>query len=594
MPRTWPAIVLCPLLLAPSGAQGPRLEEEAQAFLALYSSLYAGLSTVSAEASWRASTDVKPEHDGERVGAGKAYSRFAGDRRVIERARALLEAGSALSPLTRRQLERVLLAAAESPGTIPDVVSARVEAESHQASVQDGFEYQLDGRKATANDIDRILSTSRDLEERRRAWEASKEIGRPLKEGLAALQKLRNAVAREMGYSSFYALQVADYDMTVPEMQALLEGFVRDTRPLYRHLHAWTKRKLAARYGAPVPAGPIPAHWINNRWGQNWTGIVEAADLDPYFKDRTPEWIVKQAEAFYLSLGFPRLPESFWTRSDLYPVPAGSARRKNSHASAWHVDLELDVRSLMSVEPNERWFGTAHHELGHIYYYLSYARPEVPPILRAGANRAFHEGIGELISIAAQQVPYLKHAGILPREKEIEGIQLLLNEALAETVPFIAWSAGVMSHWEADLYEKDLPPGEYNARWWRYVREYQGIEPPSPRGEERCDPATKTHVNDDAAQYYDYAIATVLKHQIHDHIARRILKQDPASCNYYGSKDAGELLVSILRQGATRPWREVLREATGEDLSTRALLAYFKPLEAWLEVENAGRRLGWD
>jgi len=32
-------------------------------------------------------------------------------------------------------------------------------------------------------------------------------------------------------------------------------------------------------------------------------------------------------------------------------------------------------------------------------------RPEVPLVLRGGANRAFHEGVGELINIAAGQVP---------------------------------------------------------------------------------------------------------------------------------------------------------------------------------------------
>ncbi len=569
-------------------------EREAQDFLSTYNSLLVGLGAVSSEASWAAVTDVTPRHDGERVAAGKAFSRFAGDRTIIRKAQALLKSRRSLWPTTERELAKVILQAAESPGTIPGVVAARVEAEGLQSSLQDGFEFQIDGRKVTANEIDDTLSKSRDLELRRKAWEASKEIGKPLRPGLVELQKLRNAVAREMGFSSFHALQVADYDMSVGEMEELLSGFLRDTRPLYLELHTWVKHELAKRYGVPVPEGPIPAHWINNRWSQNWTGIVEAADLDPLFTGKTAEWIVKQAETFYVSMGFDPLPAAFWKRSDLYPVPAGENRKKNSHASAWHIDLRDDVRSLMSVEPNERWFGTAHHELGHIYYYLSYTRPEVPPVLRAGANRSFHEGIGELISIASGQTPYLRQVGILPPGKEIDRVEFLLNEALSETIPFIAWSAGTMSHWEADLYEGDLSPSEWNARWWSYVRKYQGIEPPSPRGEEFCDPASKTHVNDDPAQYYDYAIATVLKYQLHDHIARKVLGQDPSASNYFGRKDVGDFLRSILRLGATRPWREVLREATGEDLSTRAMMDYFQPLLAWLRKENQGRRIGWD
>jgi peptidyl-dipeptidase A len=37
----------------------------------------------------------------------------------------------------------------------------------------------------------------------------------------------------------------------------------------------------------------------------------------------------------------------------------------------------------------------------------------------------------------------------------------------------------------------------------------------------------------------------------------------------------------------------VLREATGEGLSARALVAYFAPLAEWLAKENRGRDVGW-
>jgi peptidyl-dipeptidase A len=243
----------------------------------------------------------------------------------------------------------------------------------------------------------------------------------------------------------------------------------------------------------------------------------------------------------------------------------------------------------MSVEPNHRWFETSHHELGHIYYYLAYTRPEVPLLLREGANRAFHEAVGDLIGIAAGQVPYLKQVGILPADREVNQIDWLLNEAL-DAVVFLPFAAGTMTFWEHDLYEKNLPPGEFNRRWWEYVARFQGVAPPEPRGEEFCDAATKTHISDDPAQYYDYAMAFVIKYQLHDYIARNILKQDPRRCNYYGNKEVGKFLWDLLRLGATRDWRQVMREKTGEQLSTRAMRQYFQPLEAHLEKENAGRQ----
>ncbi|HUF09067.1 MAG TPA: M2 family metallopeptidase, partial [Rhodothermales bacterium] len=71
-------------------------------------------------------------------------------------------------------------------------------------------------------------------------------------------------------------------------------------------------------------------------------------------------------------------------------------------------------------------------------------------------------------------------------------------------VVFLPFGAGVMSEFEHDLYANQLPADQFNARWWDLAQQYQGIEPPMPRGEEYADATTKTHIINDAAQYYDY------------------------------------------------------------------------------------------
>ena len=568
-------------------------QERADQFLRLVNSGHQALARVEGEAQWKAATDVRPEHDAAAEVAGKARAAFTGNPALIQEAQELLRQRATLTPLSVRQLERALLNAAEGPMTNPDLVAARIAAETRQASTLNSFVFQLSDKPITPNEIDNFLQTNKDLAMRQAVWEASKQSGPALKAGLIKLRDLRNGVARELEHPDYFALQVAAFGMTTDEMVKLQEDFMRELRPLYLQLHTWTKHELAKRYGQPVPKR-IPAHWINNRWAQNWTGLIEAANLDDRFKDKSPEWIVKTAEQFWTGLGFPRLPGSFWTRSDLYPVKPGENRKKNTHASCWHVDLEKDIRSLMSVEPNWQWFETTHHELGHGYYDISYTRPEVPPLLRTGANPAFHEGMGELAALACGQVPYLKSLGILPSDFQADEVAFLLNDALATTVPFIFWASGTMTHWEADVYARNLSPDQWNARWWRYVRDFQGVEPPASRGEELCDAATKTHINDNPCYYYSYAIATVLKFQLHEHIARKILKQPPRSCNYANNQAIGTFLRHIMAKGATEDWREVLREATGEDLSTRAMVAYFQPLLTWLQTQNQGRAIGWE
>lgn len=569
------------------------LQERADQFLKLANAGYQALYRVNSEAQWSAVTDVTPEHDAAAEATGKAYAAFNGNPALITEARDLLTHAGELNELTVRQLKQLLLNAAEGPMTNPDLVSKRVEAETKQASLMNGFEFKLNGQKITANDIDNKLEQSSDLSERKAVWEASKEIGPALKNNLVVLRDLRNGVAKEMKYPDYFSLEVASYGMSTDEMIKMLDDWMTTLRPLYVQLHTWTKYKLAEQYHQPVPK-KIPAHWINNRWGQEWTGLVEAANIDKFFQGRDAQWVIKTAEQFYTGLGFSPLPDSFWKRSDLFPVPAGDKRKKNTHASCWHIDLQNDIRSLQSIEPNSRWFYTAHHELGHGYYFKAYSRPEVPYLLRTGAAPGFHEGVGELIALASSQVPYLQSRGVLPKDFKADTTAFLLDDALSRAIPFIYFSCGTMPHWEADIYARNLSPNEWNTRWWKYVSDFQGIEPPETRGENWCDAATKTHINDNPAYYYNYAFATVFKFQLHDYIARNILHQSPQSCNYADNKEVGAWLNNILKKGATEDWRKVLREATGEDISTRAMADYFKPLMSWLEEQNKGRQIGWE
>ena len=74
----------------------------------------------------------------------------------------------------------------------------------------------------------------------------------------------------------------------------------------------------------------------------------------------------------------------------------------------------------------------------------------------------------------------------------------------------------------------------------------------------------------------------------------RDLHEPPQSCNYANRKDVGDFLRGIMEKGGTQDWRKVLKDATGEDLSTRAMVEYFKPLMSWLEEQNKGRKIGWE
>ncbi len=561
-------------------------------FLDTYSRRYRELRRVASEAEWALNTRIVPgdtTRASAAIRARLALAAFAGSGENVARIRGFL-AGDAPTAVERRELEAMLRAAADAPAAAGPLLERRARLETSQLETLFGFDYRLRGRRVSTADLDRILRTSTDLDLRREAWEASKEVGAALRPGLLPLAGLRDGSVRALGYEDYFAYKASGYGLDRAGVRDLAASLLEDVWPVYRELHTWARYTLAARYGADVPR-ELPAHWLPDRWGQDWSALAAApgTGLDSALAGRDPAWIVDEAERFYTSLGFEPLPASFRHRSSLYPLPPDAPYRKNDHASAWHIDLARDVRALMSVEPTARWYETTHHELGHIYYYLAYGRDEVPVPLRGGANRAFHEAIGSLMGLAATQERFLRGRGLLEGDASPDDVPAqLLREALRFVV-FVPWSAGVMTGYESELYGGGLDEASLNRRWWELVRAYQGIVPPGPRDERHADAASKTHITNDPAEYYDYAVAHAILFQLHARIATELLGEDPHDTDYFGHPEIGELLRGVMAAGATRPWEEVLEEATGRPLDGEAMAAYFEPLRRWLERQNAGR-----
>ncbi len=570
------------------------LQSKVQTFLDSYNKKYQELSIISNEADWKSNIHIV---EGDTTNAtalniaSEEYAKYTGSSENIETAKKYLAQKEKLTELQVKQLNSILYKAANNPETIQDVVKARIKAETKQTENMFGFDFKIDGKSVSTNDIDEILGSETNMAKRLKAWEASKEVGKGLKDGLVNLRDLRNKTVQGLGYKDYFEYQVSDYGMTTKEMIDMLQKFNKELYPLFRELHTYARYEYAKKYGVKDVPDLLPAQWLPNRWGQDWGSLVDVKgiNLDSALKTKDSEWIIKQGERFYMSIGFPELPKSFWEKSDLYPAPKGANYKKNNHASAWHMNYDKDVRCLMSIEPNSEWYETSHHELGHIYYYLSYSNPDVPVLMREGANRAYHEALGSLMGMAAMQKPFMENLNLIPKNTKSDEMQTLLKEALNYVV-FIPFSTGTMSMFEHDLYAENLPADQFNKRWWELAAQYQGIAPPTTRGEEYCDAATKTHINNDAAQYYDYALSYILLFQVHDYISKNILHQDPHATNYFGNKEIGKFIGDIMKPGASADWRKLLKEKTGSDLSAKAMLEYFAPLLNYLKEQNKGRK----
>jgi peptidyl-dipeptidase A len=315
------------ILLFLAGCETPaKLQQEVQKFINDYSREYQQLYYASSQAEWASNTRIVEGDSSNAIATRKAnetLANFTGSIKNIETIQNFLKKKEKLLPLQIKQLEVMLYLAANNPQTVSELVKERIKAETEQVEKLYGFDFQINGKSVSTNDIDAILSEETRLNKRLQAWEASKEVGKNLKAGLIKLQKLRNQTVEALGYPDYFSYQVSDFGIGTEEMMKLNRQLVADIWPLYRELHTYARYELAKKYGEKKVPDYLPAHWLPNRWGQDWTALVtvKGMDLDAILRTKTSEWIMQQGEQFYISLGFPPLPRSFWEKSSLYPLP---------------------------------------------------------------------------------------------------------------------------------------------------------------------------------------------------------------------------------------------------------------------------------
>ena len=333
-------------------------------------------------------------------------------------------------------------------------------------------------------------------------------------------------------------------------------------------------------------------------WAQEWGNIyplVAPRDADPGYdlsailKDRGTDarQMVRFGEGFFTSLGFPALPETFFSRSMLTKP---RDREVVCHASAWDIDMREDVRIKACFEPTAEDFVTVHHELGHNFYQRAYKNQ--PFLFRDSANDGFHEALGDTIALSVTP-EYLVRVGLLKSAPDTsKDIGQLLSRAL-DKVAFLPFGL-LIDQWRWKVFSGEIPPAKYNQAWWDLKLKYQGVTPPVARSEQDFDPAAKYHVASNTP-YSRYFIAAILQFQLHRSLAQAAGCREPLHrCSVYGNEEAGKRLRAMLAMGRSVPWQETLRTLTGQDrMDASAILDYFAPLKKWLDEQNSGQTAGW-
>ncbi len=591
------AALLCTALAA---ALAVTAAESAHEFVARTNAELGALANQLEQAAWVQSTYITPDTQAISARANEAYLARFGE--AVETAKRL--APRDIGAADARMLELLRLSvSAPAPGD----AALRAELTRLEARLEAGYgaaKVCLEGQDhcMSVDELGELMATSRDYDELTRIWTAWHDTAASQRTDYARFVELANAGARELGFADVGALWRSRYDMGPEAFQAEAGRLWEQVQPLYVALHCYARTRLAAHYGADRvrPGEPIPAQLFGNMWAQQWNRIyddllkpypaasIESADRALAEQRWDPVRMTRSAESFYTSLGFAPLPASFWERS-LLTRPRD--REVVCHASAWSIDGAEDVRIKMCMRPTEEDLYTIYHELGHVYYYLSYR--DQPYLFQAGAHDGFHEAVGDTVNLSVTP-GYLASIGLVRPVQPSRAALINAQMKMAlEKIAFLPFGK-LVDEWRWKVYSGQIKPEEYNRSWWALRRQYQGIAPPVARDESDFDAAAKYHVPANTP-YTRYFLSFIMQFQLHKALCAAAGFEGPLhECSVHGNAEAGRRLRAMLAAGASRPWLDTLETLTGtRRMDAAAIIEYFQPLQQWLAMQNRGQRCGW-
>ncbi len=548
--------------------------------------------------------------------------------------------GTPMTPDTKRAIQLLRLGITVPPPKNPADLAELTKVGTKMGGDYGAGKYCPDPNNPTTcqdiGQIEDILSDvpNRSYADQLKAWEGWHTISIPMKKDYVRFVELSNEGARDQGFADTGALWRSGYDMKPDDFKAETDRLWGQVKPLYDQLQCYTKNKLVEKYGAQGEVnGMIPAHLTGNLWQQDWSnlwplvqpypGVAKLDVTATLKKQRNDKYaalladfvkanghapsasegveveraadlsqakaMVRSAENFYVSLGMPKLPDKFWDKAQFV-----QPRDRNvvCHASAWPMTMDGDdVRIKMCIKPDQESLETIYHELGHIYYYLSYHG--LPPLFQNGANDGFHEAIGDTI-VLSMTPDYLNSIGLV--DKPTVSQEAVINSQMRRALSGVAFLPfGLMiDKWRWGVFDGSIKPDQYNKAWWDLKAKYQGVAPASPRGEEFFDAGAKYHVPANTP-YTRYFLARVLQFQFYKSLCDASGYKGPLNqCSFANSPEAGKRYWAMLSKGASQPWQQSLKELTGgEKMDAGPILEYFAPLNTWLQQQNQGKQCGW-
>lgn len=550
-------LMLFVFIMTACSDQTKRTESEARAFL---QSLEKEVMPVYAKwnASYFQATASGKDEDYNKVSENElAYSTLLADKPKFEKIKKYLENPAIKDSLLRRELfvwHNNMIRYQIDTARLKRLIDAQVSIEKKFST----FRANLNNKLLSDNEIDSILINSKNSAELEKAWKASKAIGPLVADDIKALVKLRNEIARDLGYRNYHDMSLRISDQDPETIAALFNELDSLTRDAFATLKKETDSILAKQLKVGVEQ-LMPWHY-QNRFFQEAPKIYET-DLDKYYGGKDILAVIKK---FYEGIGLD--VEDIIQRSDLY-----EREGKYQHAYCTNINRAGDIRVMANIRNNQYWANTMLHELGHAVY-EKYIDTTLPFILREPAHIFTTEAIAIFFGNLASDANWMMKNLNLTIDDAKKISDDVRRYKCLEKLVFSRWSQ-VMFRFEKSMYEN--PDQDLNKLWWNLVEKYQLLT--CPEGRNEPDWATKIHIATVPCYYHNYLLGDLLAAQLDAYMAENIIgHKNPC---YTGHPEIGDYLKeNIFKPGSRYYWNDMIEKATGEKLTARHYAEeYVKP-----------------
>ncbi len=552
--------IVAVILLMTGCGTGSR-EADMKAFLNNYEAAVQPISTRIALASWNASVTGDEAQYAAAAEASLELTRYHANPAVYQQLKEWLADANLQDKALRRQLELVFHSYEARQGD-PDLLKRIIEAESAVEQQFNTFRATVDGKPIPDNELKTILVTeTKDMEHRQKVWDATKQIGATVAEQVLELARMRNELARSLGYDNYFQMSLRLSEIEPDQLIALFDQLDDTIADEFGRVKDEIDTIQAAKYGLKKD-GLMPWHYEDPFFQ---SGIsMEGVDLDRFYSEQD---IVDLATRFYAGIGLD--VTDILERSSLYEQEG-----KMQHAFCTHIDRAGDVRILCNIRPNADWMDTTLHELGHAVY-DKYLGADLPYMFRDPAHSFTTEAIANLFGRQAKDPEFLiTYCGVAESEAREAG-QALRRSTRFQQLVFSRWCQ-VMVRFEKALYENpDAGVEHFNNLWWELKGQYQLLQKPD--GRNNPDWASKIHVAIYPVYYHNYMMGELLASQLYATMMDTVITTaDGSHDTLCGQPGVGEFLTEkVFKPGASLPWNDMIEQATGSKLSAEYYSAQF-------------------